>query len=283
MLGEEASISASAARTAPVPVATTRQNPVLGSATGHAATGEKATARGASAEKATVMEGKLSPSATEQKGVGNSGLAEKGIGGPPPPVPKGGVIPPILESPNVKLIGETAGTGGIKRIWAVREPNGTVRYVIDGELKNPIKRNLAPNFNQELPSASSVGLPDYEIAHLWGPGFGDEAWDGMMYAPRDVNQFLQNRGIEDRLRELHALANRERATIQLMARAESHPPRTPPIGHQLLKEVHYDFSVRLHDGHVLSGGRIDIIVPPPGGGRPQIHGYPGSAGPWSLF
>ncbi|MCF8243563.1 MAG: DUF4157 domain-containing protein [Saprospiraceae bacterium] len=60
---------------------------------------------------------------------------------------------------------------------------------------------------RQIPSPSRVGLgqrqlgPDrYERAHGIGPGFGTEV-DFVVYAPRSVNQFLQNQGIESYLRE----------------------------------------------------------------------------------
>lgn len=43
---------------------------------------------------------------------------------------------------------------------------------------------------------------NYEAAHLWGPGFGDEAAAGMLWAPKDVNQNLQNGFAEKFARDL---------------------------------------------------------------------------------
>ncbi len=127
-----------------------------------------------------------------------------------------------------------------------------------------------------------MGLTDYEVAHLWGPGFGDEARDGMMYAPREMNQEFQNRFVESRLREMQSLAQKQGATIELTARCESYSLRTGGP-HELLKEASYDFNVRLADGTRLHAGRVDITVPLPGSGnRYTIQVSGGSAGVWSL-
>jgi hypothetical protein len=91
-----------------------------------------------------------------------------------------------------------------------------------------------------------------------------------------------SRFIESRLRELQTLAHRESATIELTARAESYPLRTWR-GHQLLKEVHYEFSVRRLDGSTNLIGMVDISVPPPGSSSQITFGVKGgAAGPWSL-
>jgi Bacterial toxin 4 len=143
------------------------------------------------------------------------------------------------------------------------------------------------DFNKLLRPGKDIGLPDYEIAHLWGPGFGDEAFDGMMYAPREVNQVLQNLGIELRLRELQALYRREGIIIELTARAESHPLQTLP-GHKILKKVSYSFEQRLPNGKRNLIGEVDITIPPPGPSARNMGRYvkevqPGSAWPWSNY
>ena len=180
------------------------------------------------------------------------------------------------------------GTGGIKEIKGHRSLDGSLDITIKGELKDPLPRDSpqTPNFNKQPPSGSEIGLSDHEIAHLWGPGFGDEARDGMMYAPTEVNQVLQNRTIEDRLRELHKLARREGATIEVTARATSHPLQTWR-GHEMLKDVSYRFDVRFTDGSTYRIGEVDISVPPPtssgtSSGRFTYKVRGGSLGVWSL-
>jgi hypothetical protein len=190
---------------------------------------------------------------------------------------------------NVRLNAETAATGGIATITGERRADDVLQITIEGELKPPLPRDAptTPNFNGRLPSGRSIGLPDYEIAHLYGPGFGDEAWDGMMYAPREVNQAFQNHGIESRLRELQGLASREGATIRVTARAEGHPLAAARgqrwFGHETLGHASYRFEVRFADGRTRIVGEVDISVPPPGSrGRVTVEVTGGSAGVWSL-
>ena len=106
-------------------------------------------------------------------------------------------IPVQYEEGGVRLNRPTVGTGGIRKITGRLLADNALDFKIEGVLLDPIRpRTRAPNDNRQLPSGMDCGLPTYEIAHLWGPGFGDEAWDGMMYAPRAVNQEWQNRGVE---------------------------------------------------------------------------------------
>src|SRR5512143_159590 len=170
---------------------------------------------------------------------------------------------PLFFETGFRLNRETARRGGIRRISVRRMQDGTPEYTIEGVLLAPIRpRSAAPNYNRMLSPGSEIGLPDYELAHLWGPGFGDEAWDGMMYAPRAVNQEWQNRGIEQRLRDLQTLAGPRGAGIELTAKAAAHPLGTWR-GHQLLKEASYNFSSRLAGHAAVWVGRVEILVGPP--------------------
>lgn len=167
---------------------------------------------------------------------------------------------PIYVERGYRLNRLTAGTGGIRTITSRKLHDGSKSITITGVLLPPIPRSDAPNYNKRLPTGRMIGLPTYEIAHLWGPGFGDEAWDGMMYAPREVNQAWQNRGIEGWLRGLRTGAEREGATVELTATACSHADTWQ--GSDLLSEVAYVFSL-------VSGpasrwvGRVELSVGPP--------------------
>ena len=59
---------------------------------------------------------------------------------------------------------------------------------------------------RQLLSQSKAGIvgPPLEAAHTRGQGLGFESPYGIYYAPREVNQLLQNHGIEQYLSELHA-------------------------------------------------------------------------------
>ena len=128
-----------------------------------------------------------------------------------------------------------------------------------------------------------ANLAGYEIAHLWGPGFGDEARAGMMLAPAEVNQWLQNRGVEQRLRELQKLAG-DNATIHVKARAASYATNSNR-GHAILKHVSYTFELqRRGSSRRELIGEVDIHVPPPPADSKRIRKdvTGGLAGVWSL-
>jgi hypothetical protein len=103
---------------------------------------------------------------------------------------------------------------------------------IEGKLLTPVKdrpRN-APNYNENQvwkDLRDEMGLKGYEAAHLWGPGFGDEAAAGMMLAPHDVNQIWQNHGAESFLRGLADQAREVGGQVRVTARATSHGRDVP--------------------------------------------------------
>lgn len=170
-----------------------------------------------------------------------------------------------------RLNRETAGTGGIRGIESRKLVDGSKQITITGVLLEPIRpRASAPNYNQRLPTGSMIGLPDYEIAHLWGPGFGDEAWDGMMYAPREVNQRWQNHGVEKWLRDMRLAAAREGATVELVATASSHAATWN--GNDLLREASYVFSL-VAPAVKRWIGRVELVVGPPDDPTVSHGGY----------
>lgn len=192
----------------------------------------------------------------------------------------------VVTSKTMNLSGDTAGTGGILSIRGERGSDGTTAIEIKGELQPPLPRNLAPNYNDDALKASDLAdatVAGYEAAHLWGPGYGDEARDGIMLAPREVNQWLQNEGIESRLRELKQLAG-PGATVLVTARAESHPTNTTR-GHQFLKHVSYRFAIQIPgERRPREVGQVDIDVPAPPANPNRIEKEVtgGSALMWSL-
>jgi Bacterial toxin 4 len=110
-------------------------------------------------------------------------------------------------------------------------------------------------------------LTDWEAAHLWGPGFGDEAAAGMMLAPKDVNQVWQNRGVEKFLRELRGMAGDQGLIVRVRAVARSHP-RTfaGGMGDSLLQSVQYDFTVEAPGQSPRPYGQVSFSVGTPPGG-----------------
>lgn len=89
------------------------------------------------------------------------------------------------------------------------------------------------NLRQQYPVLST-----YEAAHLWGPGFGDEAAAGIFLAPRELNQRWQSQGIEGFLRGLRDLAHGTSTRIWLIAKAVSHPRDV--YGGSLLDHAEYE-------------------------------------------
>jgi hypothetical protein len=190
---------------------------------------------------------------------------------------------PIIIENGIRVPRDTAGTGGIKSISGRLNQDGSVTYTITGELKPPMVRRTAPNYNKQLPSARDIRLPDYEIAHLWGPGFGDEAWAGMSYAPRTINQELQNQRVEKRIRDLRDIAAKQEAKILVEATAVV----SKWNGHDILNEAKYVITVELKDGSKLNIAQVEIYAPPIDGlgiphGRPTVDVRRGSGSVWSF-
>jgi hypothetical protein len=189
-----------------------------------------------------------------------------------------GLAESVTQRGGVIMSGETAGTGGIRNVHGTRDADGAVGYVIEGEILSSIPRERAPNFQSRVPSARGSGLPGYERAHLWGPGFGDEAADGIMYAPRGVNQFLQNLGIEGVIRQTARQARALGGKVWVTARAEAHPRGTrglPDVPGDVLKRIEYTVEVEVPGRGRQPAYTVAIDVDPTG--RPTIsapsHGH----------
>lgn len=84
-------------------------------------------------------------------------------------------------------------------------------------------------------SASEHGRPPgpkYERSHSLGQGTGFESPYAVWDAPSYVNQALQNQGIEEFMRRLHA-HRKPSETFRVVARSQAHPGTTR------LSEIHY--------------------------------------------
>jgi hypothetical protein len=180
---------------------------------------------------------------------------------------------------------DVAGTGGIETIKAGKvagTSDGQTFVEVGGEIlpgrlqrnpKNPVRsgQSRAPNFNRskKMPPVEDLGFANpanWERLHLWGPGFGDEAAAGMFVGPRLLNQELQNRGIEDLIRELgRQVAPHRRAgyKLKVKARAETWGRPTPggfqtKNGELLVREVRYDVVLETPAG--TKSARIEFSV-----------------------
>ena len=192
--------------------------------------------------------------------------------GAPPPA-----LPPVTPGPPKSAVGvtdpRTAGTGGIETMKQITNPFNETETVITGRLIAGMDRTTAPNYNREALWARlraehpALKLTDWEAAHLWGPGFGDEAAAGMMLAPKEVNQVWQNQKAETFLRELRELAADGGYEVHVRAVARSHPREfAGGAGDALMQSVQYDFSVSTPGGAKTPFGQITFEVGlPPGG------------------
>ncbi|HTE19489.1 MAG TPA: polymorphic toxin type 4 domain-containing protein, partial [Armatimonadota bacterium] len=80
-------------------------------------------------------------------------------------------------------------------------PGEVVR--VDAIVKAPL--TVRPgNERKVLESPGKAGLPGHQRAHLLGPGMGYDLPQGILYAPTEVNQKLQNSGIEHLIRAMYA-------------------------------------------------------------------------------
>lgn len=87
-------------------------------------------------------------------------------------------------------------------------------------------------FEKQFFRGIEVGLAGWERSHSQGGGTGHESASAIRYAPREVNQAFQNRGIERYLRELVKLKPAD--TELWLTTVTSTHPRT-----LRLKEIQY--------------------------------------------
>jgi hypothetical protein len=156
-------------------------------------------------------------------------------------------------------------------------PAGGREVTVEGRLLESFEDRArdAPNFNKtskkggSLFTAEELGLKsaDWEWAHLWGPGFGDEAAAGIMLAPRGVNQIAQNKGIEGYMRMLAKRARAAGGDVRVKATATSWGNPTPsgwvpPKGVDFLQRADYKITLEL-PGEAKQEIRVIIHVDEP--------------------
>lgn len=175
----------------------------------------------------------------------------------------------------------TAGTGAIKRVRvSMMDEDGALEVAIEQIIGQPLSRKgpnaEAPNFNQMLVRGSDIGLPEYRLAHLSGPGFGDEGLAGLWLAHDSINGVVQNNFIEKAVRDSARIFLDEstktgesvRIFVSLRARrfARSELPQQFRA-HDFLEHVEYEIS--LLRGQAVKAepiGRIEFsVLPPPHG------------------
>ena len=80
-------------------------------------------------------------------------------------------------------------------------------------------------------------MVDYQRVHSQGQGTGHESALGIFYAPRELNQQIQNHGIERYLRELVEENSGSGWELRLLTVATPHP------GTELLANLEYEVHV----------------------------------------
>ena len=136
-------------------------------------------------------------------------------------------------------------TGGIREAIGILNRNRSITVELGGYIfpfpdgASKFRKIAGNDFSTELKAAGkkAVGkwklkrrnpvtgkIETYERAHLWGHGFGDEARDGIMYAPAEFNQFWQNKAVEAWIRNLGEQARALKGNLVLRARATSYSP-----------------------------------------------------------
>jgi hypothetical protein len=201
--------------------------------------------------------------------------------------------PEIMDAQTRKVLGgksqqtELAGTGGIDTIKATKARNGEMEVTIDGVLlpgrlarkTEELGQNnsMAPNFNAGGPS-NQFSIQELEIkgprdsvstmerAHLWGPGFGDEAGAGLFLAPKKINQVWQNQMAEKYIRGLASQAGTKGGFVRLSATATSYGTevsmRVGKGGERFLKSVEYRIELHM-PGQPVRHARVKLKVPEP--------------------
>ncbi|MEO6092098.1 MAG: DUF4157 domain-containing protein [Novosphingobium sp.] len=182
------------------------------------------------------------------------------------------INPPLVW--RLPLPGETSGAGGVTRVASVQDPaTGVLSAGVEGRLLPGQTRATAPNFNDAMPRIATLPptvahfVSGFEWAHLYGPGFGDEAATGLMMASPQVNRQLQSlgrvRGIEGRLRELGDVARAAGGNVRVRVTGESFPDPPPgvpaPLNVPVLRRVVYFVTIIAPDGRTDTGrGYLDV-------------------------
>jgi hypothetical protein len=148
---------------------------------------------------------------------------------------------------------------------------GLEKYVLSpDELVEALEEHGSP----ELAARVGELLAGYHRAHLVGPGFGTELYEGLMLAPAEVNLKVQNEGVERFIRSLAAGG----ADVDV---------RTVAVGRRLvlatesvdiLKTVSYTIRVKAYAKSAEY--HVDIQIGDPPDGEVQVkHDLPDAAGP----
>ncbi len=193
----------------------------------------------------------------------------------------------VLESV-YKVKGNTRRTGGIQEIRAYRLSDGSLEFEIAGSIEESISAirrsntkeltgNSSLDYSRKLSRGKEVyygnhQLNDYDRAHMWGHGFGDEAMDGITYVHKDLNRELQNKILEFGIREKAEIARRKGGKLIVSTSARTYPPLTNKNGKRslnrskgehLLQSITYRVELELPNGQRKLVGAYGFSVDPP--------------------
>ena len=129
--------------------------------------------------------------------------------------------------------------------------DNTRATVTESVLGPSIKR---AGFERRLLPGVDYGLQGWERSHAQGPGIGVESRHGILYAPRHVNQELQNRGVERHIRDLIDLAHDYGGQVYLTTITRAHP------GTSRLQSIEYHVEVQCRSGRKVSVYEAELNV-----------------------
>lgn len=165
-----------------------------------------------------------------------------------------------------------SGTGGISTVTVEILEGGAVGVTIEGKIL-PARR-AEPKPGQKKGDVERCGYEDhlaskgdtegfkdldYDRAHLWGPVLGDEAAEGVMYAPAHVNRAIQL-ALEKQIASIKLKPNE---VLTLKAKATSFP--RGGYGHETLQTVEYNLATRNGDKTDEAFSVSVTLSPPPEG------------------
>jgi hypothetical protein len=154
-------------------------------------------------------------------------------------------------------------------VYEVERPTrGDPRIVIRSFLDY---RQVRARLEQAMVSAGQYAVREllgYQRAHSQGPGLGVESGEAIRLAPEFVNQALQNRGIEQFLRDLRDIVLQEGDAIHMTTSTETIPNTLR------LKSIEYQIEIRRGDS-VIPVGDVSIEVEMNGRSRAGVR-KPGS-------
>ena len=189
-----------------------------------------------------------------------AGGGTAGAAAHPTPHP-GPATPPRISAPPAHqyvVDPRTAGTGGIRSIDIQLTARNEAQVTISGRVLPRLEERGGLE-SKLVPPREIEGLTGYDRAHLWARTLGDEAAEGVMYAPKTANVGMQE-ALEHQIEEMakHAAADQH---VVVRARATSYP-RTQGSG-ALLHRAEYDITLVNDAGEVIERTGIVMEIPLP--------------------